>query len=271
MNDPENHGQESDRSDKPNRGKRHWQTLISLLLIIGLIFLNRWLFRIWFDIDYIRWYLDNGALFSIVFGFVGLAGAKPDESIGLISLNPARYLEAVFDLTTWPLLAASEALDSSQYGRSLANSLLLVPLSFILLGGVILFLIVGAPLQYFIHAVCGAPGRAVHDAVGVRSYWIVQGDKIRTRIVKSPKGELPDELVDSDRYQRLREQLSEIEETARTTGTPEETKALAQLRQQMDEEMGRLRVTEVEFADKPLALTSAFSALVLWIAGQFVG
>lgn len=187
----EHHGREAEKSDPSSRGPRYRRIAISVLLIIGLIVLNRWLFRIWFDLDYFRWYLDNGALFSIVFGFVGLAGARPDESIGLISLNPQDYLVAVFGLTAWPLLAASAALDSSQYGRSIVNSLLLVPLSFALLAGVWLFLIVGAPLQYFIHAVCGAPGRVMRDAGGVHSYWIVSGDKVRMEILNLPRERFP--------------------------------------------------------------------------------
>jgi hypothetical protein len=267
----EHHATEEEKSDPSSKGPRYRRIAFSALLIIGLVVLNRWLFRVWFDLDYFRWYLDNGALFSIVFGFVGLAGARPDESLGLISLNPQDYVVAVFSLTSWPLLAASAALDSSRYGRSIPNSLLLVPLSFALLAGVGLFLIVGAPLQYFIHAVCGAPGRVMRDAAGVHSYWIVSGDKVRMEILKSPKGELPEKLASYREFQSLHEELSKLEAAAEEENvSPEALEEVRQIKQQADEVLRAAHVTEVQFENKPLALTSAFSSLVLWIAGQFI-
>jgi hypothetical protein len=47
--------------------------VVGLVLLGGLAVLDWLVFRAWFDSDYLRWYLENGALIAIVFGLVTLA------------------------------------------------------------------------------------------------------------------------------------------------------------------------------------------------------
>jgi hypothetical protein len=246
-----------------------WE-LLWLGVIVALIFLNWVIFRA-FRTNYLVWYLHNGALISIIFGFVALAGADPNQRIDLISLSPRRYLAACLSLSIWPELATSAALDSGAFGRSvLLNAVLLIPLSLCLLAAMWVFLFVAVPLQYFVYAVCGAPGRAVHESAASRSYWLVEGDKVKIQVLRSPKGELPKELADLARLRNLRDNIASIEESAKSEGSIEAQAELARLRTQADQELSSLHVQEVEFEDQPVKLTAAFASLVLWIAGQFV-
>jgi hypothetical protein len=266
-------GGEERGADASPKGRVAYRTLLAVAIIAGLILLNRWLFSVWLHTDYFMWYLENGALFSIVFGLVALARAKPDEAVGLISVNPARYLEAIFSLTTWPLLAMNAAQDAADYGRSFANILLLLPLSLALLISVWIFLLVGAPLQYFVHLVCGAPGRAIHEAKGVRSYWIFHGARVPMKIFRTPKGELPNdkELAPYMGLRNLGEQIAKVEEVAKTgTASPSAIEELGRLRQQVAKALEGSDLEEVTFEDQPVKLTAAFSALVLWIVAQFI-
>lgn len=74
------------------------------------------------------------------------------------------------------------------------------------------------------------------------------------------------------KFQSLHEELSKVEAAAAEENvTSEALDELRQIKQQADEDLRGARVTEVQFENKPLALTSAFSSLVLWIVGQFIG
>ena len=62
-----------------------------------------------FDGNYFRWYLDNGALISLVFGFVSLA-VRLDDYPDLVSSNPMRYLYACWTLNFHLFLAWNQVI-----------------------------------------------------------------------------------------------------------------------------------------------------------------
>jgi len=93
--------------------------VVGLVLLGGLAVLDWLVFRAWFDSDYLRWYLENGALIAIVFGLVTLAWGDLNKVTGLVSAHPLEYLASCLALGTLPSLAAAAQLES---GRSQARS-----------------------------------------------------------------------------------------------------------------------------------------------------
>ena len=69
------------------------------------------MFRTWLATDYFRWYLTNGALISIVFGFVTLAWGDLNKMTTLISAHPVEYVAAWVRLGALPPLAWSTMLN----------------------------------------------------------------------------------------------------------------------------------------------------------------
>ena len=93
--------------------------VVGLVLLSGLAVLDWLVFRAWFDSDYLRWYLENGALIAVVFGLVTLAWGDLNKVTGLVSAQPLEYLAGCVALATLPSLAAAALLQS---GRSQARS-----------------------------------------------------------------------------------------------------------------------------------------------------
>jgi hypothetical protein len=81
--------------------------VVGLVLLGGLAALDWLVFRAWFDSDYLRWYLKNGALIAIVFGLVTLAWGDLNKVTGLVSAHPLEYLASCLVLGTLPSLAFS--------------------------------------------------------------------------------------------------------------------------------------------------------------------
>ena len=117
-----------------------------------------------FDTNYFRWYLENGALIAIVFGFVSLA-VQLDDYPDFISSNPMRYLYACLTLSlhlslSWNQIVGVDPERSP--GLLLAKVFDLVVSLFAWLAVAIGFagwLLVVAPIQHLAYAVLGAPAR----------------------------------------------------------------------------------------------------------------
>lgn len=188
------------------RGRRVVSAVVGLVFLAGMVLINEVAFRMWFDIHYLRWYLDNGALISIVFGFVTLAWGDLNKMTYLISAHPMEYLAESVALMVLPLQAMAAIFEPGRQrwraslepkrsvselkralhqlaittatppppsppsppstGREVAPTgvfvidfvfSLLFPLAFILT--FIAWLLIVAPLQYFVCLVTGAPAR----------------------------------------------------------------------------------------------------------------
>ena len=174
-----------------------------------------------FDENYFRWYLANGALIAIIFGFVALA-VRLDDYPDLVSSNPLRYLYACVTLSQHLFLAWNQVIgvDPERAPGLLLSKLVDLVVSFIawicVAVGFIGWLLVVAPIQYLPYAVLGAPARNA-----------------------------------------LRNQT-------RSTYDPEtDTLLLAAT----DESSSGHTIGYVE---KPVALTSALTAAVLWVGSNYV-
>jgi len=73
-----------------------------LIVIGGLIALNELMFRALLGSDYLRWYLENGALIGVAFGLVTVAWGDLNKLTGLISAHPLVYVATCVLLWTLP-------------------------------------------------------------------------------------------------------------------------------------------------------------------------
>jgi hypothetical protein len=119
-----------------------------------------------FDVNYFRWYVDNGALISLVFAFVSLA-VQLDDYPNLVSSNPLRYVFACWTLNFHLFLAWNQviAVDPERAkGVMLAKLFDTIVSFFAMLAVTVAFigwLLVVAPIQHVAYAVLGAPARNV--------------------------------------------------------------------------------------------------------------
>jgi hypothetical protein len=175
-----------------------------------------------FDSNYFRWYLENGALISLVFGFVSLA-VRLDDYPELISSNPMDYVLACLTLFLHLGLAWNQviAVDAERAPGVLLAKIFDLIVSFLawvaVAVGFVGWLLVVAPIQHVTYAVLGAPARnALRNPVGAR-YDVATGE-------------------------------TEVAPPA------EETTGHA-----------------IGYVEKPVTLTSALAAAVLWIVSLLVG
>ena len=175
-----------------------------------------------FDGNYFRWYLDNGALISLVFGFVSLA-VRLDDYPDLVSSNPLRYLYACWTLNFHLFLAWSQVIDVdverskgvmlSKLFDTIVSSVAMLAVTLAFVG----WLLVVAPIQHIAYAVLGAPARnALRNSSAAPRF---------------------DPAIDV------------------TTPRPAE---------------GAETGHAFGYLDKPVALTSALTASVLWVGSQFL-
>jgi hypothetical protein len=117
------------------------------------------------DIQYFRWYLENGALINLAFGFVSLAVVL-DAYRDLISSNPLRYLLACTALFMHALLAwdATTVKDDAKAEQTwwvptVFDNLVSIVVYVVMFLITLAWLLVVAPVQHIVYAVLGAPAR----------------------------------------------------------------------------------------------------------------
>ena len=134
-----------------------WAYIIPVLAVDYLVFRA-------FGINYFNWYLQNGGLINLVFGFVSLAvvlDAYPD----LISSNALRYMYAVQQLvghvfrawwdTTYKTKGATKTWWLPTAFDFVVSTITFLAMAIVLVGWA---LIIG-PVQHVVYLVLGAPAR----------------------------------------------------------------------------------------------------------------
>jgi hypothetical protein len=237
------------RSEDSRRG-RALKELAGLAILLALAAVN----ALWFDAagsDYLSWYLDHGAIIALVFGVVSVA-VELDRQPALIAADPIGFVQGVvaifLELSTsfWAMFGgtrsdralADAGLEAVQSTRRVALFDLLFAALFlgVFALGMIGWALVVAPLQYWVNIVAGTPARTA--LASSTTVWRVQVDPVRVGYVYGPKD--LDEITDRDEARKLAE--------GRASG----------------------RVTETTFAARPVALTNAIAAALLFAASQLV-
>jgi hypothetical protein len=159
------------------------------LLLAGLVAVDYGLFRL-FDRNYFDWYLTHGSLIALVVAVIAVA-VELDQRPNLISAHPAFYLGGWLEIPGVTLLSFSDlvrGVDPDPNAGPLDGLITgLVGIVF----GVLWFgwLVVIAPLQYFVTLVTGAPARR---AVASRKRTWLERRADTTVIGTGPIKQMPD-------------------------------------------------------------------------------
>jgi len=138
-------------------GASGWLYAAIIVLALGVDYA---VFRFVFGIDYVHWYVANGAKLALVLTVFSLA-VKLDDEKGLISAHPAQYVGAWFAFfgqgSLWlsALVRSDSGTGSVPFWDSLVAALF--SLAWMALGFV--WMLVVVPAQYCVTLVCGAPVR----------------------------------------------------------------------------------------------------------------
>lgn len=108
---------------------------------------------------YFDWYVEAGPFIGLALAAFGAAWKDLDKNIGLVSANPRTYIIACSKLAGLPMFALGGHLKSK--GHNLWDLLASTPLIAVFIVASFAWLVLIAPLQYFLFLVCAAPSRIV--------------------------------------------------------------------------------------------------------------
>lgn len=140
--------------------------LLGFAVLGGVIAFNVLLFG-WLGGDYLGWYRANADKLAFTLALAGMAwGDQMESHVELISPHPLRQAGAYLQLIGLTLQAMGTTLRTR--GRAapaaLVDILLAVPLLLVAAVGMVAWLLLVAPLQYFVNLVAGAPVRVAMGA-----------------------------------------------------------------------------------------------------------
>lgn len=145
--------------------------LLGFAILLGLLALDQWFFATFLKLNLLSWYLAKGSIISLGTSFAALAWGDINKHTALISSSPLDYLAVILKMLGLPLASMGSQMDSHNHKRptrslvavlpDLFDVLLSIPIVVLLIGGALAWLIIIAPLQYFVNLVCGAPVRAL--------------------------------------------------------------------------------------------------------------
>ena len=136
--------------------------IAGLGILLMLAAFDHWLFTSQLNTTHLKWYMKNGALIGLVTAVVSLSWGDINKHTGLISAHPLTYLGACLQLVGVPVFVMGTHLRSNKdrpEPRSPLDALITVLLVLVLVVVIFVWVIVVAPLQYFIYLICGAPAR----------------------------------------------------------------------------------------------------------------
>ena len=220
------------------------RALFHLGILIVLVVLNWFAFKLFLKQNYFLWYLKNGVLISLATPFLALVWKDMKVRIGLISSHPTAYFSAllqvlgVFVKSLAPL-DSDHRLKPKRIGfdiglnGSLARVLdgvLYYPISLVLLFLSLAWAVSVAPLLYFVTLLAGVPAR----------------EQLRGKIATT----------------FVREETSDAR--------PEDKGKVFLVEPKADSK-SPAGATFLSFARDPFAVTQAMAALVLWVANLVYG
>jgi hypothetical protein len=153
---------------RANRAPLFWLAIAGWAAIAGAIAINSMAFNLLFSVNYIGWFIENGALISISVGAIA-AVLDLDWDEELVAAFPLNYFAALLLVLTrvafaWGTVFAPPEPISTRY-RSVVLDLVFANLALVaFVSAVAIYVIVVAPLQYFVNLIAGAPARAARGS-----------------------------------------------------------------------------------------------------------
>ena len=136
--------------------------VLPFLALAAICFLNSIFVQKVFAVSprrYLDWYIQMGPFIGIALAAFSAAWKDLDKNIGLVSANPRTYIIACSKLAGLPMFALGGHLKSK--GHNLWDLLAGTPLIIVFIVASFAWLVLIAPLQYFLFLVCAAPSRIV--------------------------------------------------------------------------------------------------------------
>ena len=144
------------------KAKPLFKSFFGLIILLVLLLVNHWVFSFWFKLEYLDWYMKNGALIGIVTAAVSMIWGNMREYTGLISANPLNYIGSYLQLVGLPIFVFGTHMRSNKgnaQGTSAFDILVTTIFVIALCVVLVIWLVTVVPLQYFVFLICGAPGR----------------------------------------------------------------------------------------------------------------
>jgi len=133
-----------------------------LLLLVGLVAINEALFRLIGHISYIEWFIKNGSQINLIGTLVTLVWDL-NKHTGLISASPSQYVGSYFQLLgmTYISIGAQMTSENRKNDEKVSSFDIIIGALINLILAVLYFIwmIVVAPIQYFVILILGVPGR----------------------------------------------------------------------------------------------------------------
>ncbi len=155
-----------------------------LFLLLGMCTLNYLLFPAWAGTTYLGFYAKAGAAVAIGTLLLEMAWKDIENNTAITSRDPLVYLSGSLQLIALPLFVLGVHLDRKYRGHhALGLDLLFcIPFIFIMLFGLAGWLLLIAPLQYFVNYICCAPSLIINQSSATVLARLRDGWKLETTI-----------------------------------------------------------------------------------------
>lgn len=148
-------------------------TFAGLLLACGANFL---IFPIFFERNYLEWYLSAGPMIALATAAFGAAWGSLDKNPALISANPLTYFGACLQVAGLPLYSLGAHLKSGNRVEPVGFEIVPVScLAFSLTIAIFAWLFFIVPAQYFLFLVTGSLSRIAQTSTAQTSARIQSG------------------------------------------------------------------------------------------------
>lgn len=137
--------------------------VLPFLALAALCVINSLIIREVFSVStrrYLNWYVEAGPLIGIATIAFGAAWKELDTNLGLVSANPRTYIIACSKLAGLPMFALGGHFKNTK-GMNLWDIVASIPLITMFIVASFAWLVLIAPVQYFLFLVCAAPSRIV--------------------------------------------------------------------------------------------------------------
>ncbi|HET6671118.1 MAG TPA: hypothetical protein VFH15_12895 [Pyrinomonadaceae bacterium] len=137
--------------------------VLPFLALAAICFLNSLIIQKVFSVSrrsYLDWYISTGPFIGLALAAFGAAWKELDKNIGLVSANPRTYIIACSKLAGLPMFALGGHFKNTT-GMNLWDIVASIPLITMFIVASFAWLVLIAPLQYFLFLVCAAPSRIV--------------------------------------------------------------------------------------------------------------
>lgn len=155
---------------KTRRVLEAWLALAALLVLV-------WCNHLWFQTradSYLAWYARSGSLIGIMTAVFAMAWGDMDKNVALISAKPADYVRGCLLLISLPLISLGGQIRAlggriERGSRDvepadswlILDALIMLPLLLAVIVLLCLWLVLIAPMQYFVFLLCGALPRSL--------------------------------------------------------------------------------------------------------------